>query len=92
MPSGVPPLVTARLGRPIEIPGIDADHSGQAGAGGRRGKSRHPGAGTLPRHPAAEAITAWPSRSWATLAAPAALLTLQDIGAGRRMWGVAAQI
>ena len=92
-PPGVPPLVTARLGRPIEIPGIDADHSAELALEDGEAKAVALRAGTLPgiRQPGYHRLR-FADREITLAVAPPRCVTLQDIGGGERMWGVAAQI
>jgi 4-alpha-glucanotransferase len=90
---GVPPLVTARRGRPIAIAGIDADHAaelvlenGEVKSVAVRGGVLS-GIGRLGYH-----RLRFADREITLAVAPLRCVTLQDIGGGERMWGVAAQV
>jgi 4-alpha-glucanotransferase len=90
---GVPPLVTARRGRPIAIAGIDADHAGELVLEDGEAKSvairdgTLPGIGRLGYH-----RLRFADREITLAVAPPRCVTLQDIGGRERMWGVAAQV
>lgn len=92
-PAGVPPLVTARLGRPIVIPGIDADHSAELSLEDGEAKPLTIRDGMLPglTRPGYHRLR-FADREITLAVAPPRCVTLQDIGGGERMWGVAAQI
>lgn len=92
-PLGVPPLVTARVGRPIAIAGLDGDQAAELVLEGgdkksvvlRDGALR--GIGRLGYH-----RLRFADREITLAVAPPRCVTLQDIGGGERMWGVAAQV
>jgi 4-alpha-glucanotransferase len=92
-PLGVPPLVTARLGRPIAIAGIDGDHPAELVLEDGDKKpvvlrdGALPGIRRLGYHRLRVA-----DREITLAVAPPRCVTLQDIGGGERMWGVAAQV
>ncbi|SEP41856.1 4-alpha-glucanotransferase [Rhodospirillales bacterium URHD0017] len=92
-PVAVPPLVTVRVGRPITIPGIDADHSAELALEGGDKKlvvlrdGALPAIGRLGYH-----RLRFADREITVAVAPPRCITLQDIGGGERMWGVAAQV
>ena len=91
-PLGVPPLVTARLGRPIAIAGLDGDHPAELVLEDGDKKpvvlrdGALPGIRRLGYHRLRVA-----DREITLAVAPPRCVTLQDIGGGERMWGVAAQ-
>ena len=92
-PVGPPPLVTARLGRPIAVAGLGGDHAAELVLEGGKAKSAIlrdgvlPGIGRLGYH-----RLRFADREITLAVAPSRCLTLQDIGGGERMWGVAAQV
>jgi len=92
-PIRTPPLITARLGRPITIAGIDGDQAAELVLEDGKAKSvvlrdgRLPGIGRLGYHRLRLA-----DREITLAVAPPRCVTLQDIGGGERMWGVAAQV
>ena len=92
-PIGTPPLVTARLGRPIAIAGIDADHPAELALEDGDVKPVVLRDGTLPgiRRPGYHRLRV-ADREIILAVAPPRCITLQDIGGGERMWGVAAQV
>ncbi|MPZ33952.1 MAG: 4-alpha-glucanotransferase [Rhodospirillales bacterium] len=92
-PAGVPPLVTARRGRPIAIAGIDAHHSGELALEDGDVKPVVLRDGTLPgiRRPGYHRLR-FADREITLAVAPPRCMSLQDIGGGERMWGVAAQV
>jgi 4-alpha-glucanotransferase len=92
-PIGVPPLVTARLGRPIGIPGLDGDQSAELVLEDGDKKAVVLRDGTLPgiRRLGYHRLRL-ADREITLAVAPPRCVTLQDIGGGERMWGVAAQV
>lgn len=92
-PAVTPPLVTARVGRPITIPGIDADHPAELVLEDGEAKpvtlrdGALPGIRRLGYHRLRVA-----DREITLAVAPPRCVTLRDIGGGERMWGVAAQV
>ena len=92
-PLGVPPLVTARLGRPIAMAGIDGNHPGELVLEDGEAKSVAIRDGTLPgiRRLGYHRLR-FADREITLAVAPPRCVTLQDIGGGERMWGVAAQV
>ena len=89
---GLPPLVTARVGKPIALP---ADLDGPAELLLEDGKTRP----VVVRRGALHAIgrpgyhrLRLAAQEVTLAVAPARCVTLQEIGQGQRMWGVAAQI
>src|SRR4029453_6861667 len=92
-PPSTPPLLTARLGRPIAITGIDADHPAELALGDGGGKAVAIPAGTLPAigQPGYHRLR-FAGREIILAVAPSRCVSLQDIGGGERMWGVAAQV
>ena len=92
-PVGTPPLVTARVGRPIVIAGVDADHPAELALEDGDVKAVVLRDGTLPgiRHLGYHRLRV-ADREIILAVAPPRCITLQDIGGGERMWGVAAQV
>jgi 4-alpha-glucanotransferase len=92
-PIGTPPLLTARLGRPIAVPGIDADHPAELALEDDDVKPVVLRGGTLPgiRRLGYHRLR-FADREITLAVAPPRCVTLQDIGGGERMWGVAAQV
>ena len=88
-----PPLVTARIGRRITIPGIDADHPGELVLEDGEAKPVVLRDGALPgiRRLGYHRLR-FADREITLAVAPPRCVTLQDIGGGDRMWGVAAQV
>jgi 4-alpha-glucanotransferase len=92
-PIGVPPLVTARLGRPIAIAGLDGDQPAELVLedGDRKPVTVRDGALRGIRRLGYHRLR-FAGREITLAVAPPRCVTLQDIGGGRRMWGVAAQV
>ncbi|MBI2741794.1 MAG: 4-alpha-glucanotransferase [Rhodospirillales bacterium] len=92
-PAVPPPLVTARLGRPIAIAGLDGDHAAELVLEGGKAKSVVVRDGVLPgiRRLGYHRLR-FADREITLAVAPSRCLTLQEIGGGERMWGVAAQV
>jgi 4-alpha-glucanotransferase len=92
-PAGPPPLVTARLGQPIAIAGIDGDHPAELALEGDDAKSVVLREGALPgiRQPGYHRLR-FADRELTLAVAPSRCVTLPDIGGGERLWGVAAQV
>jgi 4-alpha-glucanotransferase len=92
-PVGTPPLVTTRLGRPIAIAGIDGDHPAELVLEDGDVKPVVLRDGTLPgiRRPGYHRLSL-ADREITLAVAPPRCVSLQDIGGGERMWGVAAQV
>jgi 4-alpha-glucanotransferase len=92
-PPSTPPLLTARLGRPIAITGIDADHPAELALEDGEVKAVAIRAGTLPAigQPGYHRLR-FAGREIILAVAPSRCVSLQDIGGGERMWGVAAQV
>ena len=88
-----PPLLTARIGRPIAIAGLDADHAAELALEDGGVKAVTIRAGTLPgiAQPGYHRLR-FAGREIILAVAPPRCVTLQDIGGGERMWGVAAQV
>ncbi|MBY0317953.1 MAG: 4-alpha-glucanotransferase [Reyranella sp.] len=88
-----PPLVTARLGQPISIAGVDGDHPAELALEDGELKSVMVRCGALPgiRRPGYHRLR-FAGREVTLAVAPPRCVTLQDIGGGERMWGVAAQV
>ena len=81
------------LGRPIAIPGIDDDHPAELALEDGDVKPVVLRGGTLPgiRRPGYHRLR-FADREITLAVAPPRCVTLRDIGAGERMWGVAAQV
>jgi 4-alpha-glucanotransferase len=92
-PVALPPLVTARRGRRIRLPGVDSDARGELVLEGGETKSVAIRAGSLPAiaQPGYHRLRVG-DREITLAIAPSRCVTLADIGGGRRMWGVAAQV
>lgn len=92
-PAGPPPLVTARVGGPIAIPGLDGDQAAELALENGKVKSVVLREGTLPgvRRQGYHRLRV-ADREITVAVAPSRCVTLQDIGGGERMWGVAAQV
>lgn len=88
-----PPLVTARLGQPIAIAGLDADHPAELALEDGEVKSVMVRDGALPgiRRLGYHHLR-FADREVTLAVAPSRCVTLQDIGGGERMWGVSAQV
>lgn len=88
-----PPLVTARLGQPIAIAGVDADHPAELALEDGEVKSVMVRDGALPgiRRPGYHHLR-FADREITLAVAPSRCVTLQDIGGGERLWGVSAQV
>ena len=82
VPVAVPPLVTARVGRPITIPGIDTDHSAELALEGGDKKPVVLRDGALPAigRPGYHRLR-FADREITVAVAPARCVTLQDVGA-----------
>lgn len=92
-PPALPPLVTARRGRRIALPGIDGDAPGELVMEDGEVKPVGIRAGSLPGIARMGYHRLRIADREITLAvAPSRCVTLADVGAGRRLWGVAAQI
>jgi 4-alpha-glucanotransferase len=93
LPAGPPPLVTARVGRRIVLPGLEGDIAGELVLEDGKQRSVVLRDGALPgiRHPGYHRLR-FADRELTLAVAPPRCLTLQDVGEGRRMWGVAAQV
>lgn len=93
VPAGPPPLVTARVGRPIAVAGLEGDHAAELAVEGGDVKSVALRDGALPgiRRPGYHRLR-FADREITLAVAPSRCVTLQDIAGGERMWGVAAQI
>ena len=91
-PAGLPPLVTGRLGRPITIAGIEGDHAAELAVEGGNAKSVVLRDGALPgiRRSGYHRLR-FADREVTLAVAPSRCVTLQDIGGGERLWGVAGQ-
>jgi 4-alpha-glucanotransferase len=91
--AGPPPLITARLGQPISIPGIGADHPAELALEEGEVKSLMLRDGALPgiRRQGYHHLR-FADREITLAVAPSRCVTLQDIGGGERMWGVSAQV
>jgi 4-alpha-glucanotransferase len=96
--SDVRPLVTARLGARIDVPGLSAEADtpaelvledgsvrGVTIRGGKR--ATVPAIGVAGYH-----RLRFVNREITLAVAPARCVTLEEVGAGRRLWGVAAQV
>jgi 4-alpha-glucanotransferase len=90
---GPPPLVTARIGRPIVLPGLDGDHPAELALedGGVKSVTLRDGALPGIARPGYHRLRV-ADREITLAVAPARCITLQNIGGGERMWGVAAQV
>jgi len=92
-PAGPPPLVTARLRQRIVIGGVDADHAAELVLEDGDVKPVMLRDGALPgiRRLGYHRLR-FADREVTLAVAPSRCVTLQDIGGGERMWGVAAQV
>lgn len=90
---GPPPLVTARVGRRIVLPGLEGDMAGELELEDGKQRSVTLRDGALPglRHPGYHRLR-FGGREVTLAVAPSRCVTLQDVGEGSRMWGVAAQV
>jgi 4-alpha-glucanotransferase len=93
LPAGPPPLVTARLGRRILLSGIEGDVAGELALEGGKVRPVTLRDGAMPgiAQPGYHRLR-FADREVTLAVAPTRCVTLQDIGQGRRMWGVAAQV
>lgn len=92
-PAGPSPLVTACLGGRIALAGIEGDHSAELVLEDGKANSVVLRDGALPgiRRPGYHRLR-FADREVTLAVAPSRCVTLQDIGGGERMWGVAAQV
>jgi 4-alpha-glucanotransferase len=92
-PPGIPPLITASLGKRIALPGVDADVAAELVLEDDSVKPVAIRAGALPgiARPGYHRLR-FADREIMLAVAPARCVTLHDIGGGERLWGVAAQI
>jgi 4-alpha-glucanotransferase len=92
-PDALAPLVTARCGEPIIVPGIEGDREAELALEDSDVKAVAVRAGSLPGIAQAGYHRLRIADREITLAvAPARCVSLHDLGGGRRLWGVAAQI
>lgn len=92
-PGGVAPLITARVGGPVVLPGVAGDHAGELVLEGGEARPVSIRSGRLPRisRPGYHRLR-FADREVTVAAAPSRCITLEEIAEGRRLWGVAAQI
>ena len=90
---GLPPLLTVRTGERLVLPGVDGDQAAELALEEGPTRSVTLRAGELPgiRQPGYHRLR-FGDREVTLAVAPSRCLTLADIGEGRRMWGVAAQV
>ncbi|CAN5895787.1 4-alpha-glucanotransferase [soil metagenome] len=90
---GLPPLITAQVHKPIVLPGVAGDADGELVLEGGEMKPVRVRDGVLPgiRRPGYHRLRL-AGREVTLAVAPSRCVTLQDIGGGQRLWGVAAQI
>lgn len=88
----LPPLVVARVGRPLRLPGLDDDAAELEFEDGER-RALRLRAGLLPRlsRPGYHRLRL-ADRETVIAVSPGRCLTLAEVGAGRRLWGVSAQV
>lgn len=92
-PVAMPPLVTATVGRRIALPGVTDDVAGELMLEEGDIRSVTLRAGGLPGiRQAGYHKLRFGDREITLAVAPTRCLTAHDLGGGRRMWGVAAQI
>lgn len=93
VPPALLPLITARRGRRIAVPGIDGDARGELVLEDGDARPVAIRAGSLPGIArAGYHRLRFADREVTIAVAPSRCVTLADVGAGRRLWGVAAQI
>lgn len=91
--TGPPPLVTARVGRPVRVPGIADDPAAELQFDDGETRTVRLRSGLLPRlaRPGYHRLRVG-AREIVVAVAPGRCVTLADIAGGKRLWGVTAQV